>query len=88
MHQAGLWLCLCICLLLNSLDVSVHVYCAPRLNEQRSIFVSVAQQYSGPNLGNVVLNAKIITVVTEFLWTPSVLAVEIFSGRHSAVSTT
>jgi len=43
------------------------------LNEQRSIFVSAVQWYSGPVLGNPVLNAKILTVVTGFLRKPSVI---------------
>lgn len=64
-HQAGLWLCSCMCLLTNRLDLSVRVYCVA-INEQRSTFVSVVHHYSGAVLGNPVLNAKIITAVTGF----------------------
>lgn len=65
MHQARLWLCSCMCLLTNRLDLHVRVYCVA-VNEQTSTFVSVVHRYSGAVLGNPVLNAKIITAATGF----------------------
>lgn len=76
-HPAGLWLCSCTCQLPNRLDLSIYVYYVALLNEQRSIFVSVAPWYSSPVLSNPVFNAKIITVVTGFLWKPSVICWQI-----------
>lgn len=48
-------------------------YYVALLNEERSVFVSVVHRYSGSVLGNPVLNAEIITVVTGFLWKVSVI---------------